>query len=487
MQENFYTTDSEALGGLMGLYSTVLKGGVRENFIVRNEACSDLLTYKPVAAAEAVSYVKYILTSERVNVVGSWNHCYSVINGSNAYIRSLSDNENISKDKREQYIKEARFFRALMYYHLVMRWGDVPLRTTPTNMKNTDIARSPADEVWSQVIEDLTEASSLPEKSNTPNGRISRGLVYTLLAKVYLIKKDYQNAANTLDKITGYSLMSNINDVWNIRQKYNKESIWEINCEPGTLPKQDNFMLSFYLPVYPDFKGTNATYPVNDYLLMLTEQNSPRSKYFYSKKIKTNEVTSTYKGEYEYTDASGKNVKIIFTNATMPAYAHLMKFADLSNNGTNFETGNSPFNIIIFRYADVLLMQAEAECELNGKTAKALEYLNLIRKRAGETLYTITNESGLRPLNNQEDMREAIRNERALELVGEGHRFYDLKRWGNQYALTKLRESRQAHIAGTNFCYNPEDLTNIEEHKLLWPIPEEEMRGNKLMIQNDKY
>jgi len=490
MQENFYNTDAEALGGLMGLYSNVQKGdGIRENFFVRNAACSDLFTYKPVAAAEAVSYVKYILTSERIHVVSSWNHCYSVINGVNSYITALSENSHpdITPEIKEQYIKEAKFFRAFMYYHLVMRWGDVPLRITPTNMKDTDISRSPVSEIWEQVIKDLEDASSLPEKTKTPNGRISKGAVLTLLAKVHLMKNDYQSAANTLDKITGYSLMEDIYQVWSTQHKYNDESIWGINCDAGTLPKQGNTMLSYYLPVYSDFKGTNATYPVNDYLLMMTEKDSPRSKLFYSKKIETSEITSTYKGEYEYMNDAGENVKLIFTNATMPPYAHLMKLADFSTNGTKFETTDSPFNLIVFRYADVVLMKAEAECELSGATVKALEYLNSIRKRAGETLYTLSNESGLRQLNNQADMREAIRNERALELVGEGHRFYDLKRWGNTYALEKLRASRQAHIPGTTFCYNPEDLTNIEEHKLLWPIPEEEIRGNKLIEQNKGY
>jgi hypothetical protein len=132
-------------------------------------------------------------------------------------------------------------------------------------------------------------------------------------------------------------------------------------------------------------------------------------------------------------------------------------------------------------------MKAEVECELNGATKTGLGYLNQIRKRAGETQYSLTNENGLRPLNNQAEMREAIRNERALELVGEGHRFYDLKRWGNEYAMAKLKASRQAFIQGTTFCYKPEDLTNIQDFRLMWPIPEGEMNGNSLMKQNPGY
>lgn len=491
MQETFYNTDIEAFGGLMGLYSNVTNtnNGIRQNLIIRSEACSDLLTYKFVASADAIAFPIYRLTSEIQPLQSIWNYCYSVIFGTNSYIVALSSNTSskISSEKKEQYIKEAKFFRALMYYHLVMLWGDVPLRTEPTNMQNTDIVRTPATQVWAQVIQDLTDASTLPEKKDTPNGRISKGAVLTLLAKVYLMKNDFNNAKQILDQISGYSLMADINDVWSTQHKYNNESIWEINCEKGTLPKQGLVLLSFFLPMHSDFKNTNATHPVNDYLLMMTEKDSPRTKLFYSKKPLSSEVSANYKGEYKYTTDSGEGKTIIFTIATEPLFSHLMKFTDFSTVGTKFDPSDCPFNLIVFRYADVVLMKAEVECQLNGATNIAIGYLNQIRERAGETQYTFTNEEGLRQLNNQDEMREAIRNERALELVGEGHRFYDLKRWGNEYALAKLKSSRQAYIQGTTFCYKPEDFINIEEYRLLWPIPEGEINGNSLMKQNPGY
>ncbi|MCL4484624.1 MAG: RagB/SusD family nutrient uptake outer membrane protein [Bacteroidetes bacterium] len=491
MEETFYNTNIEAFDGLMGLYSKVTNdnNGLRQNFITRSEACSDLLTYKTVGAADGQSFPKYKLTPENTPLVQIWNHCYSAIYGVNSYIAALSSNTSpkISPEKKEQYMKEAKFFRALLYYYLVGFWGDVPLRTEPTNMQNTKIIRTPATQVWAQVIQDLTDASTLPERKDTPNGRVSKGAVLTLLSKVYLMKNDFNSAKQILDQISGYSLMADISDVWSTQHKYNNESIWELNIESGTLPMQGSAMLSYFLPMYKDFKGANATYPVNDYLLMMTEKNSPRTKLFYSKKPLSSQVTSKYKGEYTYTTDLGVLKTIIFTNATEPLYSHIMKFTDFSTVGPKFEINNCPFNLIVYRYADVVLMKAEVECELNGATNIALGYLNQIRKRAGETQYSLTNEKGLHQLNNQSEMREAIRNERALELVGEGHRFFDLKRWGNEYALAKLKASRQAQIQGTTFCYQPEDLTNIEEYRLQWPIPEGEINGNSLIKQNPGY
>ena len=132
-------------------------------------------------------------------------------------------------------------------------------------------------------------------------------------------------------------------------------------------------------------------------------------------------------------------------------------------------------------------MQAEVECELNGRTQKALDLLNKIRDRAEEAPYSYDKKEGYRQLISKEELREAIRNERALELIGEGHRFYDLKRWGSEYALRKLKESRKAHIEGTEFCYRSEDLINIKEEYLLWPIPESEINANNKITQNPGY
>ena len=219
---------------------------------------------------------------------------------------------------------------------------------------------------------------------------------------------------------------------------------------------------------------------------MMTENNSPRTKLFFTRKPPLAEITSKYKGEYTYQTAAGTSVRMVFTSATLALCSHLMKFVDFSTVGEIFNSNDSPFNQVIFRYADVVLMKAEVECELNGITT-ALGFLNQIRNRAGETKYTLTGEAGLRPLSGISDLREAIRNERALELVGEGHRFYDLKRWGNTYALAKLKASRQALISSTTPCYKLEDLANIAEFRLLWPIPESEMKGNKKMTQNPGY
>ncbi len=491
MQESFYNTDNEIEGGLMGIYGRIINtdAGIRGNLIYRNEACSDLLTYKPVMAATGMAFPKYMLTPENELIKTTWDHLYSTIFGINDYIQAIENNMSpkVSEKVKDVCLKEAKFFRALMYYHLIMCWGDVPLRTEPTNMSDTDIERTPKDKVVEVILSDLSEAVTLPEKASVKKGRISKGAALYLLAKVHLMQGDMKSAEHVLNQITDYSLMPDIKQVWSTTHKFNNESIWEINREEGTLPTQGNVLLQYYMPMYKDFKGTNATYPVNDYALMMTEEGSDRTKYYYSKKPLSSEISPQYKGEYTYVNSKGEEVRLVFSNATVPLYAHIMKFTDFSTVGHKFAQGDCPFNIVVFRYADVILMQAEVECELNGRTQKALDLLNKIRDRAKETPYSYDKKDGYRQLISKEELREAIRNERALELIGEGHRFYDLKRWGSEYALKKLKESRTAHIEGTEFCYKPEDVTNIKEEYLLWPIPESEINANSKMKQNPGY
>jgi hypothetical protein len=497
MVETFYNTENEAYAALLGLYGRVRSGDLTGgNFINRNDASSDLCTYKPSATTDAVAFPRYRLNPDTPPMVNSWNTAYATIYSINSFIDALTRNTSpkISAAVKEQYINEAKFFRAYLYYNLVMRWGDVPLRMELTDMENTDIARTPVAEIWPVVIQDLTDALSLPAQKDTPEGRISKGAVQTILAKAHLMKGDFPAAKAILDQITGYTLMSDIRDVWSPRSKFNDESIWEINYEQGTLPVQGNGALNLIIPVDANyFQGGNGTYPINHYVMQMTEPNSPRTRVFFSTPPKISQASdpeygANYKGEFNYTNSAGENVRLVFGNATLGPYAHLMKFIDLTEYlvPTQILMGNNSFNLVVLRYADVVLMKAECECEVNNLPL-ALEYLNQIRTRAGETCYTLTAESGLKSLKGQEDLREAIRNERAVELAGEGHRLYDLKRWGTEYALAKIKQSRLTVPDDMYNPYLPGDMDNITAERLNWPIPIGEIQGNALMVQNPGY
>lgn len=519
-QGTFYTSENLAFASLAGIYQRVFAGDCyRQNLAVRQDACSDLHTYKPVASADAVCFPKYNLTPEETHVSLNWTGAYLVIFTANEFIHAMETNTVIAEDAKLEFVREAKFMRALMYYHLVNRWGDVPLITEPVDTQVTARARTPKTEIWQQLITDLEDASKLPEKGSprkggASTGRVDRGAAMFLLAKVHLSNVTDENGTDHFTKAKavldafpdGYALMPSITKVWRMTDEYNAESIFEMSNTSGQMPQQNFGALGYLLPT-GNWRGANGTYPVNDYLLKMagfgnwdnaseatswydTPGLSERTLYYYSSNPVTGLDPANIHTQYRYKKKDGSTATVNFTTSALGYNSHLIKFVDLSgfDSYADHAVGNTDVNMVIFRYADVVLMRAETECEI-GDSAVALALLNSIRKRpedVGDPLYTMTAPTGEREiyLADKAALREAIRNERALELVGEGWRFYDLKRWGNTYALAKLRESRRTNIPGTAEDYRPEDIGNITENKLLWPIPEGEMEGNAAMVQN---
>ncbi len=519
-QKTFYTSESLAFTGLAGIYQRAFDGGaLRQNMIARQEGYSDLFTYKFGASADATCFPKYSLTPEQTHVTAPWTLAYLVIFTANEFINAMENNSVIDVEARTEFIREAKVLRAFMYYHLVNRWGDVPLIVKPIDTKVTARVRTPKAEIWQYLITDLEDASNLPEKGanrrgGISKGRIDKGAAMFLLAKVHLSNvadvngtDHFTRAKAVLDNFpSGYELMPSITKVWKIDDEHNAESIFELDNKSGQIPSQGLPALGFFLPS-GSWKGANGTNPVNDYLIKMTGWGnwdnvadatswydtpgmSERTLYYFSSNPVTGLDPTTYRTQYKYKKKDGTVATIEFTHPSLGFNCHLMKFVDLAHfaNYGDHAVGDTDVNFIFFRYADVVLMKAEVECEV-GSQPTALALLNSIRKRTedtGDKLYTMTLPAGANEifLADKAALREAIRNERALELIGEGWRFYDLKRWGNQYALEKLRQSRQVNIIGTAVDYLAEDLANITENKLLWPIPEGEVKGNKLMVQN---
>lgn len=488
--ENFYNNDSEALAALLGCYKDATSQLAITSVVCRQDARSDLFTYKPDAVAEAKATALYNVTPEMSFVSQTWNTMYEGINRCNSLLDGISGKDVAQIKNKEQYIAEAKFLRAYYYFHLVTCFGDVPLRTTSIGIDN-NIERTSKEKIWTElIIPDLESAiTPLPEASfpQVNNTRITKGAALLLLAKAYLQHNgDYAKAYEVLKQIKGYELVP-ILDIFNCTKKFNNESIWEINNTFGVTPKTSNAMIVNYAPMVQTFKNANATFPLNDYFMSKTEENSPRTLRFYATKAK---IEDDNYGKITYTNNDGVTKVLTITKATNPKLATLIKVVDIANyeNGINVAGADCGFNIILFRYADVVLLKAECECELNGKTDEALSLLNSIRSRAGETLYSYTNEPGKKFIQSEEELIEAIRDERALELVGEGWRFYDLLRWGNEYALKKLKESRLfPTIEGTRDCFTSTDVNSIEEYKLLLPIPYSEKETNDLMEQNPGY
>lgn len=365
---------------------------------------------------------------------------------------------NIDENIKNRSMGEAYFLRAHYYFILARYFGDVPLTTTPLNSDdNLFPSRSPVSEVYDLIISDLTNASQLlPPKSvygQQDLGRASKGAAYSLLAKVHLTLGNYQEAVDMITQVEGlgYSLNLNYYDNFNIQNENSQESIFEVQyASDGGFSFWDNENQASWASPFMGPRGSNFVgggygwnQPTQEFMNQY-EPNDQRKDMTVLYEGGPNFDGLPYQASYSYT---GYNVrKFLVPISVVPSY------------------DNSPMNFPVLRYADVLLMKAEALNEL-GQTTVAQGYLNDVRNRAGLDDIPL----GL----NQAQFREAVLKERRMELAFEGQRWFDLIRVNNgQYGLDFL------HSIGKN---------NATQKHLLFPIPQIEIDRNPNLTQNPGY
>lgn len=356
---------------------------------------------------------------------------------------------------KNRILGEAHFLRANYYFMLVRLFGDVPLITDPITAED-DLrpARIAKAQVYDLIISDLKQAISALPASYTGNniGRATKGAATGMLAKVYLTVGNYAEVVNNCQQVTalGYQLNSNYADNFNPLTEHSKESLFEVQYFGKT-------SFSFW-------SNENQASWASTFM-------GPRNSNFVGGGYGWNQPTSEFLNQYEAGD-SRKDKTVLYVGG--PKFDGKDYLASYSTTGFNVrkflvpksispDYDTNPLNWVVLRYADVLLMEAEALCELN-KLSEAVVPLNKVRNRAG---------LGNISAGSQSDLREKIRKERRIELAFEGHRWFDLIRYDNgQYAQQFFHS-----IGKTNF---------IAKHLLL-PIPQKEIDANPNLKQNMGY
>lgn len=373
---------------------------------------------------------------------------------------------NINEALKKRIVGEAQFLRAHYYFILVRLFGDVPLITTPqTPGDDLRPARTERSKVYDLIIKDLTEAiNNLPAKSDygaEDIGRASKGAAIGMLAKVYLTLGQYQKTVDLCVQLNsmGYALNANYGDNFNPQTKNSIESLFEVQYSGKTSysfwdnENQASWVSTFTGPRNADFVGGGYGW------------NQPTQEFVnaYEAGDKRKDQTVLYAGGPNF---DGKVYKSTYS---VTGY-NLRKFLVAKSISPDYDTNPSDFPVL--RYADVLLMYAEALNEL-GKTTEAQAPstginiggpLNRVRNRAG-----LPDVQGL----NQVTLREKILQERRMELAFEGHRWFDLIRVNNgQYGL--------------NFLHSIGKVNAATKHLLL-PIPQKEKDANPNLSQNTGY
>jgi len=371
---------------------------------------------------------------------------------------------------RVQLIAEAKAMRAYFYFELVSMWGGVPIRLTQTKGTDFAMAKSTPEEVYAQIHKDLDEAiPNLLKKSEYSPAmrfRMSQGTAWALKGKAYLYQKMYAESAKAFDEViksNEYSLTPDYSKIFLKEQEYGVESLFEAGYSETTKNSWGNYQWG---------NGRAMENNINWQLM------GPRADYYTSGdsglsggwgfNYPTANMAQAFEAEGdvvrrkasilsqdELIAKGGKWSVAPGVQWGMDGYFRL-KYGTLASetagptNELNYGT-----NIRVIRYADVLLMAAEANLLANNPLI-AQGYFNQVRDRVNLPYKAIT--------------MDAIKTERRLELAFEGFRFIDLIRWGDAAAVLK----NQGFAKNGSF---------LEKHKL-FPIPDSEVKNNKLMVQN---
>lgn len=411
---------------------------------------------------ETIQLANFVAGPDNFAVIDLWRGPNPGILYCNIVLENISE-MNIREEIKNRCIGEAKFLRACYYFTLVQLFGDVPLILKAVK-PGDDLfpARVSKDKIYNEVIiPDLLEAIELlPDRKNYNSkdlGRASKGAAAGMLAKVYLTLGQYEKSIEMCNMVEalGYTLNPDYSDCFGGEEK-NKNTAESL------------FEIQYYGLTKADFwSDENQACWLSTYM-------GPRNSGFVGGGYGWNQPTQEFVDQYEEGDLR-KDKTILFEGgslfdgkqykSSMSATGYnVRKFLVPQSVSPDYNTNSA--SIIVLRYADVLLMKAEALNEL-GNTADAEEPLYTVRKRAG-----LKNRGDIENLT-QEKMREKIRHERRIELAFEGHRWFDIIRWDNgKYALNFL------HSIGK---------VNAQKKHLLLPIPQTEIDANSNLKQNPGY
>jgi len=402
-----YKTDKDFQDALTGCYTSL------------RSAYSDMYIFGDVRSDDAWHALGNNVTMNAINnfserssesvYANSWRDYFLVVFRANTILAKIEEFDETAIPNKTRHIAEAKFLRALAYFNLVRIFGELPLVTNLMTIEEAyQAGRQDVDIIYNEVIipDLLVAEAGLPATYTGVNiGRATKGAAKAILGKVYLTIKDFAKAETKLQEVTsmGYALLPNYADLFNYtKNEHHSEYIFDIEYIAGGLGLGSHFTNSFlpkstgaFADTYFNIKGG------------LGELNTPTMDLFNA--FDTTDIRR---------DIACDTNQIFFKFFQIPTFTKKYIAPTASLN-------DSPANWKVIRYADVLLMYAEALNE-NNKTTEALVVLNQVRARVGLAGY-----SGL----TQADARDKIYDERRFELAMEGHRWFDLVRTGRALSI----------------------------------------------------
>lgn len=389
-----------------------------------------------------------------------WSNNYTGISFANQVAEKVSEIPDgaIDPEIRTQIVNEAKFLRAYYHMKLLLNWKEIIVRDHYiTNPDELNKGLSTRPEAWDFIIEDLTDATALPEVYGSDNlGRATRGAAYAYLGFVNLTrayeeperKDEFLNAAiSALDNVKGYSLEKNYSSMFDATNKNCKESVFELQTSMSTA-NGANYRTQLHRWIgCSELWGWDEILPSSVLMDEFRKEGMTATTGRYDSRMY---ATVFFKSDY-FNDGNGRvygyNYDEWFDGADKPAFRKFMP-ADMDGLEANY----CAINIPLMRYSNVLLMKAEAFNE-QGHPEKAIPLINQVRDVHGD-MPAMTGTT-------QQAVRDQIEHERMIEFPLENWRWYDLRRWG--------KTSEALRNAGR---------PGYDDSKAFYPVPLTEINAN---------
>lgn len=433
----FYADASQIEQGINAVYGILqYTGQYQQAMLVIGEIPSDN-TYDEVPANDSFTYGEFDFFTIQPNnslIASTWKDNYIGIQQANIILNRIDAIQDMAQATKSNRIGEMKFLRALMYFNLVRVFGDVPLVTKETTNVNDYFGqgRTPVSDVYAFIEKELKDAIPLLPAATTQKGRVTKAAALGILGKVLITENKYSDALPYLSQIDGlgYSLLSDVSKIFDVTNKNNTEIIFDVQFASGINGNSEGS------PAFQLFSPSGTVAGAKGH-------NLP-----------TKEIYNLYAGNDQR-----KSAYIGLTSNGIPYTKKIVKTSNVIADGGS--------NIVVLRLADVYLMMAECYAKAND-LSNANGYLNKIKARAG-----IANVN----LASQQALLAEIDKERRLELVGEGHRWFDLVRTG------KAVQVMTQHFASTPGY----STATIDQHNLLMPVPQGQINTDPAIKQNPGY
>ncbi len=417
--ENYFNSEDDFNNGLIAAYDLLQSTYINN---IMGEIASDNTLCGGESATDVIGYQQIddmIHTPVNDQVQNLWNWMFAGVNRAN-YL--LEFQNNVDFEGKDIIIAEARFLRAYYYFELVKWFGPVPLKETRFQLGDeTTIPRSPVEDVYALIEADLIYASNTLSYTAPQVGRATKGSAQALLGKAYVYQEKFSQAAIVLDNLIQngpYDLITDYDTIFENEQENGVESVFEVQytdaegagfgclqCSEGNIAVGFNGIRNYNGPLFDS--GFSFNVPTEESYLEYDEDDLRRDVAILNIEAWAAQTGATYGTGYEHTGYFNRK--------------YIARQGDLNTGDQNL---TNPNNYRAIRFADVLLLAAEAYNRGGLSDVTAQQYLNRVRNRAfGDTDHEVSATGTA--------LTTAILNERRLELMGEGHRFFDLVRTGN--------------------------------------------------------